>query len=153
MPQPYNGQFRTLTGLNDYPKMAAHIGIIASLWTHVEFQLGCLLATMLKAEAGLAITMYMVIRADAAKLAAIDAIANQTLLDSKLKEEYAEIKDKVAKTSVQRNKVVHGLWATVENDPDILVMVSPRLLLPVAASLIGPCTEWFKNSPDSFRFP
>ncbi len=138
MPQPYKGSGwkSGMDALKARPKLAAHIGTIAAMWSQIELQLGILLALILQADAQIATAMYMRLKSETVRLAAIEAVAEEKLTDDLL-EEYNTLGEKIRKTGSQRDTIMHGLWAIPDDNPESLVLIDPREFVTWASRAIG----------------
>lgn len=106
------------------PKLAARIGSIVGLWSHLEWQRAIFLAAVLDIEAHIALTMYLSIENDGGKRAVLEAVLNERFPD--LAEEFGSLSKKIAGTARERNKVIHGIWSTAETRPDTLLWEDTR---------------------------
>ena len=121
MPQPYFGNWQsTQNSLAERPILAAHVGIIAALWAHVEYRLALLMALILHIDAEVAMVMYAPVRSEAARLAIIEAIVKDRLSEERLTE-FQKLRKRVKSTGDERDKIVHGLWGIPENVKDSLI--------------------------------
>lgn len=128
MPQPFKGQFvQVFDSLRHRPELAAHIGVIASMWGYVEVELGRLLSVILRSDAVTGMTLYMAIKAEPARLAAIEAIAARNLSGPEFAE-YIALKKAVSNTGSQRDILMHNPWALPLDGSDCLVLLNSRKL-------------------------
>jgi hypothetical protein len=126
MPQPFKGQFiQVFDSLRHRPALAAHIGVIASMWGYVEVELGRLLAVILRSDAVTGMTLYMAIKAEPARLAAIEAIAAKNLSAADFAE-YMALKKAVSNTGSQRDVLMHNPWALPDDGSDCLILLNSR---------------------------
>jgi hypothetical protein len=118
MPQPYFGSWTSdQNSLAQRPHLAAHVGIIASLWSHVEYRLALLIARILHIDAEVATIMYLPVKSEAARLAIIEAIAKDRL-PKELLLEFQTLRKRIGSTGAERDNIVHGLWALPGNGND-----------------------------------
>lgn len=135
MPQPYKGKWSMSSStLEMRPKLATHVGIIASMWTQIELTLALIVAKMLNAEADIAGAMLLPVRSEATRFAIINAVAEDRLTPD-MQEELKQLKKRIDNTGNERNRVVHGLWAHSENE-DTLILVSQKEMLKVYSGII-----------------
>lgn len=135
MPQPYKGHWTSnQKSLSQRPQLAAHVGIITSLWAQVDVNLGNLLAIVLQADAHVATAMYIAISNDGARSAAMRAAAKECL-GPDLLTEFEDVLGRVSEAAEQRNKVVHAIWAVPENKPDSIIRLDNRAFTGWFASL------------------
>jgi hypothetical protein len=104
------------------PILAAHIGTIAAMWAQVEVTMGILLSMLLGADAVVGTAMYTSLISEQARLAAMNAAANEKL-PTELRDKYLSLMRSIKIPRKARNKVVHGLWAISEKRPDCLVLI------------------------------
>jgi hypothetical protein len=123
-PQPFKGQWHSdNVVLRLRSKLAAHVGIIANLWTHVDLILASMLTAMLRADARSGMTMYLCLRG--ARPAAMMAVAEDVLEETLLKE-FRQLMGRVRTVEGARNDVVHGIWGR-SDDPENLIWLDPAL--------------------------
>ena len=110
MPQPFTRSWLPIyDACAQRPKLAAHIGRIAALWTYADYVLGSVLAEVLHIDARIGGTIYGAVKAEAARLAIIEAMADDCL-STELAQEYRKLRQRVKQTANERDNVVHGLW-------------------------------------------
>ena len=107
------------------PELAAHIANIANMWSQVETMQGLVLASMLRSEASLVISMFTSLSGAAAKNAVFQAVADEKLTLDQLKRLEKIIKDTKTAGS-QRNDIVHGFWHIADQYTDALIWRDPR---------------------------
>jgi hypothetical protein len=106
------------------PELAALVAQAISVWSLVEYTIGCTLVDILGAKASPAIAMYSAINSSNVQMAAIRAAAEYALTAQYF--EYFEALMKLYGTHAkQRHKFAHWIWAYCEKAPDHLVLVDP----------------------------
>jgi len=143
MPQPFLGSWLpTPDACAKRPALAAHIGVIASLWSNLEYLLGCVEAAILQVDARIGTLIYSSVKSEAARLDIIKNIANE-YLDKNLSEEYIKLQKAIKKTGSERDKVIHGLWGLPLSpfgsdeffaDTDSLILADPRDFVAMKAA-------------------
>lgn len=129
MPQPmrYRAQFRpnfSPNALLERPQLAAHIGKIALMWTHVEQWIGHILAAMTRMESAQAMTIYASFVTANVRIDVLKAIAAERLDEPTQKLLVALLKDFRIRAG-ERNDVVHGIWGIDANRDDCLLHQDP----------------------------
>lgn len=136
MPQPFKGKWAMSASTLEYrPKLAMHIGIIASMWTQVEVNLAMIVAKMLHAEASIAVAMYLPVKAEGARLAIMDAVA-QERLTPQMQNEFEQLRKRIKNTGDERDHVIHGTWAHGENQ-DTLILLSQKEMVRCYSNLLS----------------
>ena len=135
MPNPYRGGHAlwNVDTLTQRPELAMHLGVIAGMWSVIEAQLGHVLATILHSDALVGMTIYSVIKAEGARLDAMDAIASERLSPV----DYATfiaLQKAVRSVGKQRDVLMHNIWAVSEAHPKSLVLHDVRKWTAFAAS-------------------
>ncbi len=115
----------SLKTLQERPKLAAHIGLIMGMWAVVESELSRLLSIMLQSDAEVGATLFSVIKAEAGRLAMIEAIAKDRLT-SEQQAEFAGLKKRVTSVGGYRDRLAHNIWAISEDHPDSLILFDAR---------------------------
>jgi hypothetical protein len=98
------------------------------MWAIVEVALGRLLADILRSEAVTGMTLYMAIKAEPARLAAIEAVAGRNLTAEDFAA-YKTLQKSIRTTGRQRDLLMHNIWALPEDDSDCVVMLDARKLI------------------------
>lgn len=144
MPQPYKGNWGIMVdALKKRPKLAEHVGIIASKWSNAESKLGWLFSVILGTDAELGTAMYMAIISPAAQKAAMLAAAEHKL-DSAQLEKLKTLYKNIEAPRVMRNTVVHGLWAlpqTPHENPESIVLIDTAKFVKMTAAMSAPLTS------------
>lgn len=109
--------------LADRPDLAAQIGIIAALWSQIEFELGRLLGILLGTNIRLGLSMFFAIVSTTARIDAMMAVAAKRLRQDKLRE-FEAILRKARSIARERNRIVHSKWGISERHPNALVSVA-----------------------------
>lgn len=139
MPQPLKTPVPLFFGpsiVMQRPELAVHIANIANMWSQVETMQGLVLASMLRSEASLVISMFTSLSGAAAKNAVFQAVADEKLTLDQLKRLEQIIKD-TKKAGSQRNDVVHGCWHIADKYTDALIWRDPRDAAAEYAELIS----------------
>jgi hypothetical protein len=108
--------------LHKRPKLAIHIAYIAQHWTLIDLLHGELLSILLGKDARFTTSVYLKLRG--ARPHALNAVAEEVLPEDLLKE-FRQIMNKCRDVEGERNDVIHGMWATSEDDEDALIWVDP----------------------------
>ena len=135
MPKPYDGNWAyTARSLFAAPSLAAHIAVIAAMWSHVELGLGHLFSRMLSVDANIGVAMYQALISEAARDAALLAGAKEKLSEELFKD-FETLLRQLKSPRRKRNEVVHGLWGTTPtDDPDVLVLIDNKSLVRLWAA-------------------
>jgi hypothetical protein len=138
MPQPFRRQGVTqympdIDALAMRPQFAMHVGIIAGMWSFVESKMAELVSTILQADALVGATIYSVIRAEGARFAAIDAIANERL-PKKDFDTWVALRKRVSSVGDRRNDVQHNLWDLPPEGVDGILLIDARKQSMINAS-------------------
>jgi len=107
------------------PKAASLIAQCLAEWSEAEFQIGRLLATMLKADSEPTIALYFTLNNEKAKRDALVAIADYTM-QPRAKQVFDLIvraRDSVAK---QRADLAHGLYCLIDDEPNGIGWMSTK---------------------------
>ena len=99
-------------------------------------QLGYLLAAILKSDAEIAMAMFMSIKSEPGRKAAMLAAASMCIPQWQV-QRFEQLLDRVFRTGAQRDRVIHGLWAVSENHPDALILLDQRTMIRTYASNIA----------------
>src|SRR5882672_9650967 len=103
MPQPFKGDWiADPEALSKRPKLGLHVGIIASLWSHMEYGLASLIANILNVDAAIASKMYLPVKSEAARLSIIEAIAKENL-NAEMRSEFNKLRIKIRNTGAERD--------------------------------------------------
>lgn len=129
MPQPFRRDgFAVLPGFDALrlrPQFAAHVGIIAGMWSFIESKMASIVSTILHTDALVGATIYGVIRAEAARFAAIDAVANERL-SRKDFDHWLALRKQVSSAGDQRNAVLHNVWSLPPQGVDGVLLIDSR---------------------------
>jgi len=110
MPQPFKrGWLPTPDACILRPQLAAHIGTIASLWTHMELLLGKVTGEIMHVDAFIGMSIYAAIKSEVIRLSIIDNVAER-YLNPDLCAEFKKLRERIRRTSDERDTVIHGLW-------------------------------------------
>ena len=126
MPKPFKESLRCARdAIKERPQLLNHIGIIATMWTHVDHSLGLLLSRILDTEAVVGTAMYFSLIGEKACDAAMKA-ATEVKLSPNLNTKFIELMNATKLPRKDRNKIVHGLWAISDQRPDSLVLCDQK---------------------------
>ena len=130
MPQPFRPDgahefMLSMDALAMRPTFAAHVGVIAGMWSYIEATMADLVSTILLADALVGATIYGVIKAEAARFAAIDAIAMERLSQLDF-DKYTELKKAVRSVGGQRDQLLHNLWVLPPKGTDGILLIDSR---------------------------
>jgi hypothetical protein len=133
MPQPLVGAYKRISrgpadALAQRPRLAAQIGMITAMWAYIEYGVGLTLSHILGGEAMLGTTIYLALRSEGPQRTVIKAAA-QAKLSSDLADAVLCFLERMRDGSVERNRVIHGIWEAVESYPDSLVWTDPKALI------------------------
>ena len=137
MPNPYRGKYGASFGEEAFtkrPELAAHIGLVASLWTLAEEAWGLVLAEMLDAEAKTGLALYESLVGAASQNAVLNAAADLRL-SGKTKEAFVALLQRQKGLARERNRIVHGRWGYVPEDDSILILGERNWLPRMVAAL------------------
>jgi hypothetical protein len=117
------------------PKLAAYITSISNSWNEIDARLSVFLAALLGTEATTVITIFVALKADAAKRAAVDAIASLKLNEDQQKT-FEKIMITLGKRYDERNKAIHGAWNISNSYPNDLLWADIRETTILAVELM-----------------
>lgn len=145
MPQPVH--FSKLISFNfrkealmERPKLAAYIASISAHWNEIDARIALFVAALLKNKAKTVISVFLDLRADAAKKATIDTIASLKLSPDDLAK-FQIIRNNIGFRYSERNTAIHGSWGISPCYPDKLLWSDVRdttALFPDLMPLAGP---------------
>jgi len=123
MPKPYKGNWsQSPASLKQRPILAAYVGSIAALSTVLDATIGRLFGHLLGVDSEIATAMYLAIIAENPRSQAMNAVLKVKLTAERIKE-FQDVIDSTKGPRKERNKVVHGLWAIPESNPDSIVLL------------------------------
>src|SRR5271169_6872313 len=103
------------------PELAVHFAEIATISSYVDIELGILLSILLGTEAEIGVEMYLSLAGSAPRKAIFQTVAAQRLTKEG-QDALTELHKKIKTAQDQRNNVIHGSWATVDDLPDALIL-------------------------------
>lgn len=127
MPQPFKLSGRIHVGpgsLNNFPKIAARIGMIAAHEEQIQLYMTLVLAAMLGHGRSAGLTMFNALSGSTQRRSVIDAIAVD-VLDPQDHKAFEAITKKMTTSRKNRNSVVHGIWAVTDGHFDKLLRIDP----------------------------
>lgn len=116
------------------PEHAMRIAAIAGEWTQIEFSMINLLAgsygQTLYNESGpyeaqhnpVAVAAMQAAETIRARLKLLDLTLGKMVTGTSVEQEWLAVRDSLQKRARERNKIVHGSWGIMINEPDELVM-------------------------------
>jgi hypothetical protein len=110
--------------LSRRPEHAALIARIAASWSGVEFIMAHLLGIMMRAESRAALALYGTLSNNRSARKALEAVALAAV--PKHHPEIKKLMAEAKRRADERNRIVHGMWATAETMPDVLVCMDAR---------------------------
>jgi hypothetical protein len=126
LPTYHKAKFRFLANpLRDRPDISRRIGECIGLWTQVEVQMALLLSTLMKADTGAAVAVFLSIRNARAQREAVSAAAENALTGDKL-EAYSAIANVYKSLEGQRNDLAHGVFGISDEIPDAILWMEPK---------------------------
>lgn len=99
--------------------LAAKVGEVASMWAHLEAQLGGYMAVLLETTPERAFALLEQYRSANATAEAAKSLAKVTLLGTE-REAFLASLSRFKELATQRNQVQHAVWAWNSGDPDAL---------------------------------
>lgn len=103
------------------PELAAHIGAVAVIWTVIEESWGHILADALEADPKTGVAMYLALTGATSQGAVLQE-AVKMHLSSTIQTMVAEARKAEKGVSAERNRVVHGRWGIIDDDPRYLIL-------------------------------
>lgn len=139
MPQPLSRVCKTDTlvidpgAINRRPDFAFPILRVIAFWAHIDGNLANILARMLKTDIRAGTAMYEALNGGEAKRAALFAAADHAL------PQWANLLLRAVVTASkasrnQRNDFAHHVWATCDELPDAIMLLSPSVVTRWATS-------------------
>ena len=126
MPQPLKGSCnQELNSIDEHPVLAACIGRIIAKWSVIEYYQSNILSLMLGSDAAIGSTLFGAVKADAARSAMLQAIAEEKLNPEALTE-YTALNKRYKNTTKFRDAIAHNLWGTSKEHPECLIMIDSR---------------------------
>lgn len=133
MPQPLS-RVHPSPNVEIYPsaiantRFAAHAMRVIACWSHIEGDLGSLLARMLKADIATGVAMYQALTSSEAKRAALAAAAKEALPE--WQQLLLQAVQKATKASRdQRNDFAHSAWGNAKEIPDAVLLLPTKIVV------------------------
>jgi hypothetical protein len=139
-----------IPALEGRPKHFELIGRIAAAWAEVEFVMAYILARLANAEARSAFVLYETLSSHYAKRSAIKQLSMHAIRDNARLVRLHKLMDETKRRADERNRIVHGLWATSESLPDKVICVDAEMHMH---SLLHSHISWtygFRSPEDLF---
>lgn len=118
------------------PQLAIKIAVTANTWTSIEGHMAYALGAIIGTDHRVALAILSKVQTATAKSQMIRAVGTAAL-DTRIQPEL----DKLLKTfdalAKRRNKVVHGLWGTMDVEPDGLLWVPPDAPSRISLGLVA----------------
>jgi hypothetical protein len=112
--------------LETRPALALRIAKIAAISSHLQMQLGLLLAALLRTEAATGVAMYLSLSGTRPQEAILTGAATHRLNKTDL-DDFKHLMNKVVRPALtSRNNVVHRMWATSDEYADTLIAIDPN---------------------------
>jgi len=150
MPQP----LRKKVGLNlmferigEKPELAAKIGQIVAISGLMESRLSAILASVSGGNVEVTMAMFQAVNSTDAQRAMVKAAAEVALSGHEL-EALLELMDEYRNRARERNKIVHGIWATADEFPDALLLGRAADLAAMAKRITQLNGEWSSATED-----
>ena len=133
MPQPLS-RVHPSPNVEVYPSAIANSRFASSAmrviacWSHIEGDLGSLLARMLKSDIATGVAMYQALTSSDAKRAALAAAAAQALPE--WQQILLQAVQKATRSSRdQRNDFAHGAWGIAAEIPDSVLLMPSKIVV------------------------
>lgn len=94
--------------ISERPELAAIVGRCMGVWSNAELQMAILLSILLKAEGEAAVAVYLVLRRNIPRYAALNAAAAVTLVDERDKKLFDAVMLVCQQAGAERNALAHG---------------------------------------------
>ncbi|MCR5877082.1 hypothetical protein [Phenylobacterium sp. J367] len=135
MPQPLKKPLKQLTfnslGLADWPELTLRLTAVLNEWNKLEGTLGVLLGTLLNTRYSVAVATLASVVNFTARLELIAAAASAARPD--FAEEVGALMSRLRSRAGERNKVIHGCWATSKEWPHHLIYCPTEAIAFAAA--------------------
>jgi hypothetical protein len=141
MPQPYKGFPADLSprALFEVPECTMFIGTISALWSQIEGSLALYYSRLLFADRRfrdsgefIAMECFEQVSAFKTKQTLLLIAARRRSFPKEIISEFYKKLDKLQKTAIVRNKIIHGRWGTVKTLPGKLIWENHILGTPDA---------------------
>lgn len=123
-----------IAAIEQRPQLAVLLAEVIAAWGHIEAELGKALAGLLRADADVAMAMYMSVTSPSTQRELLEAAARARLTGDPLLLFQAIV---IVAWGIysERNKIAHCSWAVHENMPDALLWVPHTAMLRASANM------------------